>query len=90
MVRYYRSLQVAWRLLRTYVVTYARNCPALIPPRVMGENRSGLRGVGPKPVVNGSELVFRLETDIANGDVLAPEILTDNGLAMDAPWNRTG
>ena len=57
MVRYYRSLKVAWRLLRTYVVTYARNCPALIPPRVMGENRSGLRGVGPKPVVNGSELL---------------------------------
>ena len=56
MVRYYRSLKVAWRLLRTYVVTYARNCPALIPPRVMGENRSGLRGVGPKPVVNGGEL----------------------------------
>ena len=23
----------------------------------MGENRSGLRGVGPKPVVNGSELL---------------------------------
>ena len=41
----------------TYVRTYVRNCPALVPPRVASrEKDQGGGGGGPKPVEKGEDL----------------------------------